>query len=53
MIGEDQARFFRDNGFVVLRQLVDAEELAGLRDATQRLLDRSATAAPSGDPYPA
>jgi phytanoyl-CoA hydroxylase len=40
-ITDEQAQFFRDNGLLVIRNLVRGEELAQLQSETQELVDRA------------
>lgn len=41
-ITDEQARFFLDNGLLVIRNVVRGEELKRLQDETQPIIDRSA-----------
>ena len=50
-ITEDQAQFFRDNGLLVIRNVLRGAELKAMRDQTQPLVDRAMTEKPKDADY--
>jgi ectoine hydroxylase-related dioxygenase (phytanoyl-CoA dioxygenase family) len=50
-ITDDQAQFFRDNGLLIIRNVLRGAELAAMQDQTAPLVRRAAEAAPAGPDY--
>jgi phytanoyl-CoA hydroxylase len=48
---EEQAQFFRDNGFLVVRNVLAGEELARVQAAMQKELDKGAAGVEGDDDY--
>jgi len=50
-ITDEQAKFFIENGLLILRNVVHGEELRLLQDETQKLVDRANTEQPNDPDY--